>query len=646
VAYRRSERGHWAREQALPEIATLTANEKTVAAFQLIQAAEPYLTTDSELARLTAAAVRLTSIESSPPGATVEVQDYLFPREPWLRLGVTPLDKLRVPAGYLRWKVSKPGSGEIVAAPRPAAVMKFDLAQAAKAPKGMVLVDKGVWGNYLAFLGIVGPYDLPAFFIDRFEVTNREYQEFVDHGGYAMREYWKEPFVRDGHEAAWADAMAMFRDATGRPGPSTWEAGHYPEGKADFPVSGVSWYEAAAYAEFAGKRLPVIAQGYKASPEDVDKYVMRLSNLSGQPARVGQFEGLGLYGTYDLVGSVREWYWNATNHGFRFLLGRQASSYGPEALSPFDRSPLNGFRCVRNTGALPEESLAPRPLLNRDFTKVKPAPDDQFRIYRSMYAYDRTPLEARVQAMPDATEDWTRQRLAFNAAYGNERMAAYLFLPKGARPPFQVVFFFPSARVNLLPNSAELGDMSFVDYVIKSGRAVIYPIWQGLYERHIKAQVVVPGRTLQRDVGIAWSKDLGRSIDYLETRTDIDASRIGYLGVSQGAAEGVYLAALEDRLKAVVLLDGGYYQHDNPLPGRDQVDFAPRLTKPVLMVNGRYDATFPYASAQEPLFQLLGTSAADKRHVVFDSPHDVRLRRDDLIREVLAWYDKYLGPVK
>jgi len=131
----------------------------------------------------------------------------------------------------------------------------------------------------------------------------------------------------------------------------------------------------------------------------------------------------------------------------------------------------------------------------------------------------------------------------------------------------------------------------------------------------------VPGPTLQRQVLVDWRKDVGRSIDYLETRDDIDKTRIAYLGVSQGSAYGVILAALEDRFKAVVLLDGGMFQQTTNLAGLDQVDFAPRLTKPVLMVNGRYDATFPHDSAQLPLFRMLGTPAADKRHVVFDTPH-------------------------
>jgi dienelactone hydrolase len=508
----------------------------------------------------------------------------------------------------------------------------------------MMPVAGGVWGDSLAFLGWLGPYALPPFFVDRFEVTNRQYQEFVDKGGYDKHEYWTQPFVRDGHELPWTEAMDLFRDATGRPGPSTWEAGHYPQGKDDFPVSGVSWFEAAAYAAFAGKSLPVLAESYELSPADRDRYAVPVSNLSDNLARAGQYKGLGEYGTYDLVGNVREWSWNASTDNLRFLLGRQASSYGPEALSPFDRSPLNGFRCVRNTAPVPADAAAPRPLLKRDFARARPATDAVFRIYRSMYAYDKTPLHASAEEVPDTSQDWTREKISFDTAYGGQ-MTAFLFLPKNARPPFQTVVFFPSARVNFLSSSATLGDLSFMDYVVKSGRAVMYPIYLGLYERRPASPPPLPGPTLQRGLMLAWSKDLGRSIDYLETRSDIDAAHIGYLGVSQGSAYGVIFAALEQRLKAVAFLDGGYFQQDNPVAGMDQVDFAPRLTRPVLMVNGRYDATFPFVSSQEPLFRMLGTPDADKRHVVFDTPHDVRLRHDDLVKEVLAWYDKYLGRV-
>jgi len=62
-------------------------------------------------------------------------------------------------------------------------------------------------------------------------------------------------------------------------------------------------------------------------------------------------------------------------------------------------------------------------------------------------------------------------------------------------------------------------------------------------------------------------------------------------------------------------------------------------------VNGRYDFTFSLDRAQNPLFRMLGTPEADKRHVVFDTPHDVSQEKAGLSREVLAWLDRYLGRV-
>jgi serine/threonine protein kinase len=73
------------------------------------------------------------------------------------------------------------------------------------------------------------------------------------------------PFVSRGRTLTWEAAVASFRDTTGRPGPATWELGNFPDGQDDWPVNGVSWYEAAAYAVFAGKLLPTIYHWYRAS---------------------------------------------------------------------------------------------------------------------------------------------------------------------------------------------------------------------------------------------------------------------------------------------------------------------------------------------------------------------------------------------
>ena len=82
----------------------------------------------------------------------------------------------------------------------------------------------------------------------------------------------------------------MFRDTTGRPGPATWVQGEYPRGQEDFPVAGVSWYEAAAYAEWAGKALPTIYHWATAASPWASASILPASNFGGQgPARVGSF---------------------------------------------------------------------------------------------------------------------------------------------------------------------------------------------------------------------------------------------------------------------------------------------------------------------------------------------------------------------
>jgi len=646
--YRRSERRHWAREQAIPEIASLTAEGKPLAAFLLLQKAEEYLPGDPQLAQIVRTSTGFTSIHSTPTAAQVEIQDYLSPNSDWFPLGATPLERVRIPNGYFRWRVSKPGSGEFITAPFTADAMQFALGSALDSPPGMVPVPAVEFGDMIGFVGWISQR-LPPYDIDKFEVTNRQYQAFVDQGGYRKREYWKEKFVKDGKELTWDQAMDLFRDPTGRPGPSTWEGGQFPPGQGDYPIAGVSWYEAAAYAAFAGHSLPTFIQWYNAAPGDVARFSINESNFNGRgTVRVGASASVGPYGTYDMTGNVREWCLNAVNGDRRFILGgawntQTYQAYDPEALPAFDRSPSNGLRTVLNRAPLPPGAAAPVVGMDRDFTKAKPAPDAVFAAYQAMYAYGARPLNAERQGIVENTADWSKQKIVIDAGYGSDRLPMFLFLPKNVHPPFQAVVFFPSARVNTMPSSDDLGDMEFIDYVMQSGRAVLYPIYLGTYER-AKEEEAWPGTGQDRDWLIRQSREVRRAVDYLETRPEIDKGRIGYLGVSQGSADGVIFTALEDRFKAIVFLDGGFFLGPAQT-GTDQVDFAPRLKRPVLMVNGRYDFTFSLDRAQLPMFHMIGTPEAEKRHVVFDTPHDVSQQKTELSREVLAWLDKYLGKV-
>jgi pimeloyl-ACP methyl ester carboxylesterase len=106
---------------------------------------------------------------------------------------------------------------------------------------------------------------------------------------------------------------------------------------------------------------------------------------------------------------------------------------------------------------------------------------------------------------------------------------------------------------------------------------------------------------------------------------------------------GGIIPAVEKQIKAIVLYVGGM-EMTKTLPESDQINFLPRVIQPVLMLNGKYDMYFPVETSQKPMFDLLGTPAKDKKIIIYDTGHLVP--RTDLIKEILAWYNKYLGPVK
>ena len=170
----------------------------------------------------------------------------------------------------------------------------------------------------------------------------------------------------------------------------------------------------------------------------------------------------------------------------------------------------------------------------------------------------------------------------------------------------------------------------------------MYPVYKGTYERGPTAIGVGPNAA--RDEVIAWSKALGRTIDYLETRADIDRSRIAYFGVSSGADAGLILTALEPRLKVSVLQAGGPVLSGSQPPEMHFVNFVPRIRIPTLLLYGRNDVGYPLDTFQVPLFRLLGTPAEHKRHKILEGGH-TPARQQDVIREVLDWFDTYLGPV-
>ena len=661
----REARIRWALQTALPRAVALAEQGKYPAALALATDVERIVPGDPRLRELWPEISRLVTIETVPTGARVLIRAYSDAAGAWRDLGRSPVLRVRLPLVMHRLRLEKEGFAPIEVMPRqpffeigrvpvPASevvTLRFALDRAADVPPGMVHVPGGEVRVELWGLEQIPPVAIRDYLIDRTEVTNREYKAFVDAGGYGRRELWRHPFVKDGRTLSWEQGIALLRDRTGRPGPATWVSGEYPEGQGELPVTGVSWYEAAAYAAFVGKALPNVHQWSHAAGLWAAAEILPLSNFGEKGlAPVGRSEAIGPFGTLDMAGNAKEWCWNEADAG-RFLLGGAWNEPPymfnlPDAQSPLARGANYGFRLVKQLdGETDAAASAPIHWAANDRELLRPVAPEVYQAFRRIYAYDDTPLNAAVEVVDDSSERWRKERVTFDAAYGGERVIAYVFTPRRGAPPFETVVFFPGSNAILAKTSDRLTLMRMVAPILSSGRAVVYPVYKSTYERRDGLATTLAAPTaFYRDHVIAWSRDLGRTIDYIQTRRDLDGGRIALYGVSWGAKLLPLLAAVEDRIRVGIMVSGGRRRLDALMPETDPINFAPYLRKPVLMVNGRYDFLFPVETSQRPLFDLLGAPPVDKRHVIFDSGHVPP--NDLLTKEVLDWLDRQLGPTR
>ncbi len=674
----RSRRQVGAAREQLTKIERLVADGAYVQAYELALRAEEYLSEDPSLQRWMPEISDRLTITTDPEGASVYLQPLASDgggSSERQRVGATPLKGLRIARTDYRLWLEMEGrvtQERVISSTLNRAEVRFDgvepdivldltLPALGAVPSDMVAVAGG--GVQLRF-GFAGSAALTIddFFIDRYEVSNRQYLEFIRAGGYDEPSYWQHAIVADGVEVSPDQATELFRDRSGLVGPREWTNQEFPKGKGDHPVTGVSWYEAAAYAEYAGKTLPTIYQWMKAARGEMlshfegivmpwglmllDAFSAQRANLYGRDTTAVDSYPFGIspYGAYNMAGNVAEWCLNESSEGRPAIAGGSwadaVHQFGARDSRPtLERANTVGFRCVSKPAPGSTDQGTARLEPPRRRQSITPVDDATYGAFLSHYRYDKKDLAAEVLETLE-TPDWRREKLTFSGV-GGDRVIAYLYLPKRAKAPYQVINYVVSSTVFFGRTAAEEVEALLASQ-IKTGRAVFAAVPKGALEREWPGHSDWPARAGSveaRDELLLRVTEFRMGLDYLETRGEIDTGRIAHVGFSWGALDrALVLNAVESRIRSVIFIGGGLLSLPR-LPETRSDHFVPRIQGPTLVLLGSHDEIID-KSYGRALYELL---PEPKRLEVVESGHlpTVELR-NPIINEFL---DETLGRV-
>ena len=651
---------------SLPEIARLVEEGRYVEAYDRAVAAERWIPGDSALARLMGQTADEYLIETDPEGADVTIQRFdpgSAQGAELVSLGRTPLERVRLPRADHRLVLTLDGyhatelnlSSELfreVAPPDMSVIpLEFTLTPSSEVPEGMVPVPGGDYQLSSPDAPTTLSASLDPFFIDRTEVSNEVFQAFVTAGGYDDDQWWTD--LPDG-------ARSALVDRTGLPAPRGWSRGRFADGTARLPVARVTWWEAQAYCRWAGGRLPTVfewemtaragltARLGVAMPWGIQSTTggsARRANFNSEgPVPVDAFPfGISPFGAYGMAGNVSEWTLNRYGDG-RAVTG--GSWQGPSYLyteyaseAPDFTSPGLGFRCARSEGGGDQGGWP----IDLDVRPPEYDPVDRatFGSLLEFYRYDPVPPRPRVTDVEES-DAWIRERIWIDGPEGDS-ILLYFWAPRTAEPPYQTLVFVPGSSVffsEFLYEDAEwtLGP------AIQAGRAAMAVVMQGMLERPFPpgAGTAPPPSVGFRDLMVRHATELRLGMDYLETREDVDPDALAYVATSWGAGSRLAFAAVDDRYRAAVLVGAGIDERVKPtLPEADNVNFAPYIDVPILMINGTNDEEHPWLSRAEPLWELL----PEPKQLVLVEGAGHMPPAEDRIPPMNAFLDSILGPV-
>lgn len=596
------------------------------------------------------------SIFSEPKNIEVSFKRIKDSINNWYFLGKTPLNNIRVPNETLEYKFKTKESSytEFVHA--------YTLSNNLNnfiLPKQVVLIKDHVMflggKKALNYPGVdhlpeikIGPYSMA-----KFEVTNKDFKEFMDAEGYSRPEYWDFPYNLDGKELTFKETIKTFLDKYGQFGPVDWSYGSYPVGQENFPVTGISWFEARAYAKYKGLSLPNLYQWANAARlQSASSFVPNSNFSKNQLVEVGSMDSQNPNLLYDIAGNAREWIINSVEetHSKKGILGGGFKDdpyyfndyFGQNVL---DRSISNGMRLVKNLESYSVINSSPESIISiatRDFMNEKPVSDDVFEIFKEQFNYADKPLNAKITTEKISSGTIKADRYEITSPYEeNGMLPGYIFYDSAYTKPLKPIIFFPGSNAIHLTNVDYMikSNLNSFRYLMSEGYALFLPIYLSTYERADELKSDYPNESSSyKEHVIKWGQDYKRTIDYIITRKDMDASNLTYFGVSWGGYMANTLLAIDDRVKSATLYVAGL-TFQKSKKEVEAYHYTQRINMPVLMLNGEFDQFFPLETSQIPMFKLLGTKEEDKEHYVSKTGHYVP--KAVLIKKHLSWLKKY-----
>ncbi len=509
--------------------------------------------------------------------------------------------------------------------------------------------------NFRVYGRNTGEINISTFSISKNEVSNSEYQKFVNDGGYENPTFWDFPLKIGDNLYEFKETVSTFKGKFGKSGPANWSYGKFPNGLDNHPVSGISWFEARAYAKYKNQELPNMHQwsyAAKAYTNILDQDVMKNGNFNSDFTKPVNSNAGSLSEINNIGGNVKEWLINKSgNNKDKFTAA--GGSYleptyqfiGQNFQNPNDRSLGNGIRLVKNLSNDYNTDLDNYSISQRIYRELDDEPgvsNEMFEYYKSQFDYPKKDLNVKTNIINSQNDIYTIESFSMEPAYrSEEKLSGFIiYSSKNLKKPNPVIVF-PHAG-SLRQNNVEIIPSRLIrtfSYLLEEGYAIIYPIYSGLYNRSRNNECDDDVEYCRKSSLIRKGKDYKTVIDYLETRNDFNFNNLSYYGSSMGANYSNWMLAIDDRVKSAFLLVGGV----NTSPQAKEIDqhnYTRRIKTPIFHIVGKLDPVVSYEKAFLPWKKIIGTPKKDLRLIEMEGVGHY-VPRDTIYAYHKNWIEKY-----